>query len=97
MQIFKALSDETRLRIMILLTQRELCVCDLQNIIETTQSKISRHLTYLKNAKMVIDRRKNVWVYYSINKEDNLVYQSIIDCINKCFNDYEIFKQDRER
>ena len=46
-QLFKALADETRLRIVELLTQGELCVCDLMDVLEEPQSKISRHLSYL--------------------------------------------------
>ena len=49
-QIYKALSEEMRIRIMMLLTHGELCVCDLMAIFDEPQSKISRHLAYLKNS-----------------------------------------------
>ena len=65
--IFKALGDETRLRIMALLIQYgELCVCDIENVIDATQSKTSRHLRYLLHAGLVQDRRVGVWVHYRV-------------------------------
>ena len=57
-KIFKALSDETRLRILALLSQRELCVCDLMAVLDLPQSTVSRHLAYLRNAGWVEDRRQ---------------------------------------
>ena len=63
---FKALSDETRLRILALLTAGELCVCDLMAVLELPQSTVSRHLAYLRNAGLVEDRRQGVWMYYRL-------------------------------
>ncbi len=72
-QFFKALSDETRLKIIILLLlKEELCVCDIENVLELTQSKASRHLRYLLNSNILSDNRKNIWVYYTINKNLNI-------------------------
>jgi len=69
-QIFKALGDETRLRIMaLLLDGRELCVCDIMAALELPQSTVSRHLSYLRNAGLVEDRRQGIWMYYKINRE----------------------------
>lgn len=79
----KALSDETRLRIINLLYEKELCVCDIMEALKITQTKASRHLTYLKNAGMVSDRKHAQWVYYSIiNNEsmkfiDSLVFDNL--------------------
>lgn len=66
-QLFKALSDETRLRILALLTAGELCVCDLMAVLELPQSTVSRHLAYLRNASLVEDRRQGVWMYYRLD------------------------------
>lgn len=64
-RIFKALADETRLRMLALLFARgELCVCDFIVALAITQSKASRHLRYLANAGLVRDRRDGVWVLY---------------------------------
>ena len=70
--LFKALCDESRLRILNLLVHtEELCVCDIQRILKFSQPKVSRHLTYLKNAGLVVDERKGMWVIYSLaNAED---------------------------
>ena len=62
----KALSYETRLRIVNLLYEKELCVCDIMEALKITQTKASRHLNYLKNAGLVSDRKHAQWVYYSI-------------------------------
>jgi len=72
-QVFKALGDETRLRIMALLLDgndgKELCVCDIMAALDLPQSTVSRHLSYLRNAGLVDDRRQGIWMYYRINSE----------------------------
>ncbi len=69
-QLFKALSDETRLRILALLTHGELCVCDLMAILDLPQSTVSRHLAYLRSNGLVHDRRAGVWMYYRLVESD---------------------------
>ena len=65
--IFKSLSEEVRLRILLLLyEQGELCVCDLTAALELPQSTVSRHLAYLKHAGWLQDRRGGIWMYYSL-------------------------------
>ena len=64
---FKALSDETRLRILsLLLVEGELCVCDIIAALGQPQSTVSRHLAYLKKTGWVNDRRCGLWMYYSV-------------------------------
>ncbi len=65
-EVFKGLSDATRLRIAALLTQGELCVCDLMEILDLPQSTISRHMSRLKSAGIVSDRRAGKWVHYRL-------------------------------
>ena len=66
-KLFKSLSDETRLRILVLLLEHgELCICDLMAALEQPQSTVSRHVAYLKNSGWLNDRRGGVWMYYSI-------------------------------
>ncbi len=66
-QIFKALSDETRVQIMaMLLLHGELCVCDVEGALGISQSKSSRHLRYLLHAGLVENRRQGVWMHYRI-------------------------------
>ena len=66
-EIFKAFSDENRLRIVNLLMHKELCVCELEVVLEMSQSNVSRHLIKLKQAQIVISKKDSQWVYYSIN------------------------------
>jgi ArsR family transcriptional regulator len=66
-KIFKALSDETRLRIYLLLLKGELCVCELVNILNMEQSRISHSLRILKEAGLVNSRREGTWMIYSAN------------------------------
>lgn len=68
-QCFKALSDETRLRILALLINGEMCVCDLMAILDLPQSTVSRHLAYLRNSGWVEDRRQGVWMYYRLTDD----------------------------
>lgn len=66
-KIYKALADETRLRILALLfAEGELCVCDIFAALALPQSTVSRHLAYLRKAGLVNDRRCGLWIYYSL-------------------------------
>ena len=66
---FHALSDETRLQIIERLSDGEQCVCDLTDMLATTQSLLSFHLKTLKEAGILTDRREGRWVYYSLSPE----------------------------
>jgi len=67
LEIHKALADETRLRILRVLQELgELCVCDVETGLDVTQSRASRHMTQLRQAGLVQDRRDGQWVYYRI-------------------------------
>ena len=71
--IFKALADETRLRILLLLLDGELCVCELISALELPQSTVSRHLAYLKRTGWVCDRKQGVWMYYRLDDKVVLI------------------------
>ena len=66
---FHALSDETRLQVLELLTGGERCVCELQDAVGAAQSRLSFHLKVLRDAGLVSDRRQGRWVYYSLRLE----------------------------
>ncbi|MEK6782364.1 MAG: metalloregulator ArsR/SmtB family transcription factor [Bacteroidota bacterium] len=69
-QIFLACSDTSRLRIMnLIMNNGEMCITDLEHILEFTQTKTSRHLIYLKNSGILISRKYNQWVFYQIKDE----------------------------
>jgi len=65
-ELFKALADETRLRILSLLSSGELCVCEITKVLDIGQPKASRHLAVLRQADLVSDRREGMWMYYSL-------------------------------
>ena len=65
---FHALSDETRLEIVTMLTDGERCVCELMDALDVAQSRLSFHLRVLKEAGIVMDRKDGRWVHYSLNR-----------------------------
>jgi ArsR family transcriptional regulator, arsenate/arsenite/antimonite-responsive transcriptional repressor len=67
---FKALSDETRIRIIKLLEHGELCVCDIGAALDMIQPKVSFHLGVLKNAGLLKDRKQGKWVHYSLDETE---------------------------
>jgi len=71
-ELFKGLADPTRLRIVVLLLERELCVCDLMAVLRLPQSTVSRHMAQLKNAGLVLDRRDGKWVHYRLEKNPSV-------------------------
>ncbi len=68
-ELFHALSDETRLAIVQRLRSGERCVCDLTDLLDAAQSRLSFHLKVLKDAGIVTDRREGRWVHYSLNRD----------------------------
>jgi ArsR family transcriptional regulator, arsenate/arsenite/antimonite-responsive transcriptional repressor len=82
--VFKALSDETRLRMLgLLLREGEICVCDFVEVLAVTQSKASRHLRYLVNAGLLQDRRAGIWVYFRIAEQPGPVQSAILDSLRE--------------
>ncbi|HEY9489648.1 MAG TPA: metalloregulator ArsR/SmtB family transcription factor [Chryseosolibacter sp.] len=83
-QIFKACSDESRIRILHLIFENEeMCISDLEKILEFTQTKTSRHLTYLKNSGILTFRRHNHWVFYAIKDEVYEILKQIFQFLRK--------------
>jgi ArsR family transcriptional regulator len=70
LNIFKALSDETRLKILKIFEKGEICVCDLVSVLNVSQPRVSFHLNVLKEAGLVRGRKQGKWVHYSINDSD---------------------------
>lgn len=67
---FKLLGDKTRLTILALLKEQDLCVCDIVESLDTSQPNVSQHLRKLKDAGIVNETRKGQWIYYSLNIQD---------------------------
>jgi ArsR family transcriptional regulator len=83
--MFRAFSDRTRLRILHLLRDGELCVCDLVETIAAPQPKISRHLAYLRKAGLVLSRKDGLWSYYKLAPARSQFHQKLLDCLTCCF------------
>lgn len=96
MRVFKALSEEPRVRILHLLIQnKEMSISDLEHILDFTQTKTSRHLTYLKNSGLVGSRKKDQWTFYYILDEALEIIQQIFKFIQKdssLIKDQEIYE-----
>ncbi len=93
--VFKALSDETRLRIIKLLGHGELCVCDLVAALDMIQPKVSFHLRVLKKAKLLQDRKEGKWMHYRIDDADmfkRLILLSVLERMSE-----ETSKRDKKR
>ena len=85
LKTFKALSDETRLRILKLLERGELCVCDIVASLDQVQPKISFHLNVLKEAGFIKDRKQGKWIHYRVNDTDILKRFLILSVLEKSF------------
>ena len=75
--VFKACSDATRLRILFLLTERELCVCEIMAVLDMPQGKISRHLAVLKQYGLLTGRRDGVWIYYALATDSSIALKYV--------------------
>lgn len=95
-ELFKTLSDETRLRILMLLYHKKLCVCQLQGIMEESQPKISKHLSKLKDRGLVKDAREEQFIFYYLNK-DNKLLEEILKMLLTTMEDEGIMKNDLEQ
>lgn len=93
-QAFKALADATRLRILNLLLHGELCVCDIQLVLDSPQPNVSRHLTYLKNAGLVQDRREGPRIYYSLIEDTAGIQKEVYPFLLRLFRKHKILKDD---
>lgn len=88
-KVFKILSDENRLRMIVLLYQEELCVCELMDILGIPQSRISQNLSKLRDLNLVDDERKDKFVFYSL-KRDNKI---LTDVLKHIMEDLEFYPQ----
>ncbi len=96
-KVFKALSDPTRLRIFMLLLERELCVCELVFILKMEQSRISHQLRILRDADLVEDIRDGKWTNYRILEKTRKNLRVLFEkMFNENFSDSEEFQEDRK-
>jgi ArsR family transcriptional regulator, arsenate/arsenite/antimonite-responsive transcriptional repressor len=83
--VFRAFSDRTRLRILNLLRGGELCVCDIVRVLDLPQPKISRHLAYLRKARLVAARKEGLWMHYKLAPSSSEFHESLLKCLTCCF------------
>lgn len=94
---FAAFSDPTRLRILHLLRDGELCVGDLVTILDMPQPTISRHLAYLRRSHLVETRKSGLWMYYSLAAPKSEFHRKLLDCLTACFADVPELRKDGVR
>ena len=92
LDVLKSLSDETRLRILNLLYEQELCVCDVMETLQISQAKASRHLIYLKNSGLVKDRKNAQWVNYSLTRDERFLF--IDQLVHGTLRNLELYQKD---
>ncbi|MFH1131845.1 MAG: metalloregulator ArsR/SmtB family transcription factor [Pseudomonadota bacterium] len=81
-RFFKVLADEARLKMLwLLFNHRELCVCDIMAALEITQSKASRHLSTLRHADLVTDRKEGLWSYYTLCPVEDVLAKAHLDLL----------------
>jgi len=97
LEIYKCLCDETRLRILHLLSQGPLCVCHFQSILGLPQVAVSKHLAYLRKRALVEARRHGQWMIYQLpaKRSDELHLQ--LQCLQDCVQSHRIFREDLKR
>ncbi|MBS3970818.1 MAG: winged helix-turn-helix transcriptional regulator [Clostridia bacterium] len=93
-QLLKGLADVTRLRILNLLNQEKLCVCELEYLLEINQSNASRHLNKLWMLKIITNEKKAQWVFYKIDKNTLETYPFLKQLLNKELEKDQQFQKD---
>ena len=94
----KALSDETRLRILSILLERECCVCEVMQVLDISQSRASRNLGIIQDAGFLKARREGAWMFYSVDWEATNRYAvSLANLLRDSGINSDIFDKDRER
>ncbi|MBS2026571.1 MAG: winged helix-turn-helix transcriptional regulator [Deltaproteobacteria bacterium] len=96
-RVFKALADETRVRIVALLSHGELCVCHVEEALGLTQPNASRALGILVNAGVLERRREGSWVYFLLAKHPDLLSQSQLQSLARSFAKRDVLRRDVER
>jgi ArsR family transcriptional regulator, arsenate/arsenite/antimonite-responsive transcriptional repressor len=94
---FAALADKTRLRLLNLMRDGEVCVCFFAETLGTNNPKISRHLSYLKRANLVTGRREGKWMHYRLNEPTDATAREVFDAAMKMIESDSQMEADRQR
>jgi ArsR family transcriptional regulator len=95
--MFRAFSDPVRLRLLAVLADGELCVCDLMTILKLPQATASRHLAYLRRAGLVTVRQERSWNFYELAPARSVFHTKLLDCVTSCFTDVPGISADLSR
>ena len=95
--LFSALADRTRLRLINLIGDSEVCVCFLVEILKTSQPKISRHLAYLRRARVVSARREGKWMHYRLTEPPDEHAARIFREVRSSLSEHPEFQRDSEK
>src|SRR5262245_10577755 len=96
-RMFRAVSDRTRLRILALLQDGEVCVCDIVSALDVPQPTASRHLAYLRKAGLVLARKEGQWHYYRLAEPETAFHEKLHDCLRSCLCDVPEIARDLKR
>ena len=96
-RVMKALSCETRLRILSLLLEKECCVCEVMQVLGISQSTASRGLGALYDAGFLNQRREGIWTFYSIAKDTAPYYSEMLEAVREALESNTLVKAERER
>ncbi len=91
---FKALSDINRLRIMNLLLHGELCVCDIQRVLDSPQPNVSRHLASLRHSGLVLDRRDGLRMFYRLADSQDNTLSALFEFLRTAFSREKVLQED---
>jgi len=95
--LFKALADKTRLRILALLGNNEVCVCHIHDSLGLPQPTVSRHLAYLRKSGLVATRRDGVWMHYQVSRSLSPVIQGVVSAAVDALQQLPATTQDRKQ
>ncbi len=95
--LFRAFADVTRLRLLSLLLEGELCVCDLCDVLDEIQPKISRHLAYLRRAGLLRVRTRGKWKYYAVARHPKGLERKLLNCVKSCLREVDVLQDDLRR
>ena len=95
--ISKALSEENRLRVLMALQKRELCSCEISELLALTDSTVSTHMAILKRAALVESRKEGRWVYYRLPEQPEREIQTALDWIHSTLKNSPLAKEDKAK
>jgi ArsR family transcriptional regulator, arsenate/arsenite/antimonite-responsive transcriptional repressor len=97
MQVLKAVADRNRMRILKMLEQKKMCVCELAAVLDIKQPSVSKHLSILKNAGLIQDERNGQWIDYSLCRDEHNAYcPELREMFTHWLNDDSIVQSDRQ-